>query len=64
MKDKRSSELITDIWERGVGALSVQVLAEFYSTATGKLKMTAEGAEEPSDPSASGRFTGPATPTC
>jgi predicted nucleic acid-binding protein len=43
---KRSSELITDIWERGVGALRVQVLAEFYSTVTRKLKMTAERAED------------------
>jgi len=45
-RHKRSSELITDIWERGVGALSVQVLAEFYATATGKLKMTTERAED------------------
>jgi predicted nucleic acid-binding protein len=41
-----AGDLIEDIWQRRAGALSTQVLAEFYSTVTGKLRMTTERAED------------------
>jgi predicted nucleic acid-binding protein len=44
-KHERSVELITRLYEDGSGALSVQVLAEFYAAATRKLAMKSEEAE-------------------
>ena len=42
----RSVELLADIWAHRAGALSTQVLAEFYVIAIRKLRMTSEEAEE------------------
>ena len=41
----RSVELLTRLFEEAAGALSIQVLAEFYAAATGKLGMKSEEAE-------------------
>jgi predicted nucleic acid-binding protein len=41
-----SVDLIVRLAETGMGVLSTQVLVEFYSVATRKLKMTNEEAEE------------------
>ena len=45
-KHERSVELLTRLFEEGTGALSTQVLAEFYAAATKKLAMTSQEAEE------------------
>jgi len=45
-KHARSVELLSRLFEDGAGALSVQVLAEFYSAATKKLAMSSQEAEE------------------
>ena len=45
-KHKRSIELLSNLFEDQAGALSIQVLAEFYAAATRKLKMTSQQAEE------------------
>lgn len=45
-KHNRSVELLTRLFEEQTGALSVQVLAEFYSVAVKKLGMKPEHAEE------------------
>ncbi len=45
-KHDRSVELLERLTEDGSGALSIQVLAEFYVTATKKLGMTSQEAEE------------------
>jgi predicted nucleic acid-binding protein len=45
-KHSRSVELLTRLFEDQTGALSVQVLAEFYSVAMKKLGMRPEQAEE------------------
>jgi len=45
-KHDRSVELLERLTEDGGGALSIQVLAEFYVTATKKLGMTSQEAEE------------------
>lgn len=37
--------VLTDLWTEGTGALSTQVLQEFYSVATGKLKPAMSPAE-------------------
>lgn len=39
-------QLISRLFEQGEGALSVQVLSEFYSVAVGKLGMKSQHAEE------------------
>jgi predicted nucleic acid-binding protein len=44
-KYDRSLELLARLFERGEGALSIQVLAEFYAVATKKLRMENEEAE-------------------
>lgn len=41
-----SIKLLDDIWARREGALSTQVLAEFYTAAIRKLHMASEEAEE------------------
>jgi predicted nucleic acid-binding protein len=41
-----SIKLLADIWARRAGALSTQVLAEFYAVAIRKLHMASEEAEE------------------
>ena len=45
-KSARAQELLSEIWQEGTGCLSVQVLQEFYVTATGKLtrRLDAESA--------------------
>ena len=45
-KHKKSVELLTRLVTEGTGAISTQVLAEFYSLATRKLGMTSQSAEE------------------
>jgi predicted nucleic acid-binding protein len=45
-KHNRAVELLARLFEDGCGALSIQVLSEFYSVATRKLAMTSEEAEE------------------
>jgi predicted nucleic acid-binding protein len=45
-KHDQSVELLRRLTEDGSGALSIQVLAEFYVTATKKLGMTSQEAEE------------------
>jgi predicted nucleic acid-binding protein len=45
-KHKRAVELLTRLIEEGNGALSVQVLSEFYSAATRKLAMKSQLAED------------------
>src|ERR1039458_9389633 len=45
-KHDRSVELLRRLTEDGSGALSIQVLGEFYVTATKKLGMTSQEAEE------------------
>jgi predicted nucleic acid-binding protein len=45
-KRVRSVALVTRLTEEGTGALSVQVLAEFYSAATRKLGMAGKDAED------------------
>jgi len=45
-KHDRSVELLRRLTEDGSAALSIQVLAEFYVTATKKLGMTSQEAEE------------------
>lgn len=45
-KHQRSVQLLTRLFEAGVGALSIQVLAEFYAAATKKLAMPSQEAEE------------------
>ena len=45
-KYDRSVQLLTRLFEDRAGALSVQVVAEFYSAATRKLAMTSQEAEE------------------
>lgn len=44
-RHNRSVELLARLFEEGAGALSIQVLAEFYAAATGKLAMKSEEAE-------------------
>jgi predicted nucleic acid-binding protein len=46
MKHTRSVELLRRLAEEGSGALSIQVLAEFFVTATRKLGRTSEEAEQ------------------
>jgi len=45
-KYDRSVQLLTRLFEDRAGALSVQVVAEFYAAATRKLAMTSQEAEE------------------
>ena len=45
-KQRISIELIDRLWEEREGILSIQVLSEFYSNATRKLRMPAASAEE------------------
>ena len=45
-KHRKAVELITRLFEEQAGALSVQVLTEFYVTATKKLRMRSQEAEE------------------
>lgn len=45
-KYQRAVELLTWLVEEGTGALSIQVLAEFYWAATRKLAMKSQDAEE------------------
>jgi predicted nucleic acid-binding protein len=45
-KHEKSVKLLTRLVEDSVGALSVQVLCEFYSAATKKLARTGQEAEE------------------
>ncbi|MGD0199215.1 MAG: PIN domain-containing protein [Bryobacteraceae bacterium] len=45
-KHERSVELLSRLFEDGAGALSIQVLAEFYAAATKKLAMSSQEAEE------------------
>lgn len=45
-KHERSVELLTRLLEHEAGALSIQVLSEFYSAATKKLGITSQQAEE------------------
>jgi len=45
-KHEKSVELLMRLLEEGSGALSIQVLTEFYAAATRKLNMRGEEAEE------------------
>jgi predicted nucleic acid-binding protein len=45
-KHQRAVELMTRLFEEVSGALSVQVLSEFYSAATRKLGMKSQAAED------------------
>ena len=45
-KHEKSVALLRRLFENGTGALSIQVLAEFYAAATKKLRMTAEEVED------------------
>ena len=45
-KHEKSVALLARLFEEGTGALSIQVLAEFYAAATRKLGMKSEEAEE------------------
>jgi predicted nucleic acid-binding protein len=45
-KHRKAVDLITRLFEEQAGALSVQVLCEFYVAATKKLRMKSEEAEE------------------
>jgi len=45
-KHERSVELLTRLFQEGSGAVSIQVLAEFYAAATAKLAMSSQEAEE------------------
>ena len=45
-KHQQSVRLLRRLTEEGNGALSIQVLSEFYVTATKKLGMTSQEAEE------------------
>ncbi len=45
-KHTRAVELLVRLFDEGTGAISVQVLAEFYSAATRKLRMKSEEAED------------------
>jgi len=45
-KHKRSVQLLSRLVEAGAGALSIQVLAEFYAAATRKLGIASQEAEE------------------
>jgi predicted nucleic acid-binding protein len=44
-KHERSVQLLSRLVEDGAGAISIQVLAEFYAAATKKLGMTSQEAE-------------------
>lgn len=44
-KQARAAELLTDLWQRRVGCLSVQVLQEFFVNATCKLSRPLEVAD-------------------
>ncbi|MGH9584584.1 MAG: PIN domain-containing protein [Bryobacteraceae bacterium] len=46
VKHDRSAELLARLWESDSGAISVQVLTEFYSAAIKKLHITSKEAEE------------------
>lgn len=46
LKREKSIELLIRLVERGEGALSTQVLVEFYAAATKKLNISSEQAEE------------------
>jgi predicted nucleic acid-binding protein len=46
VKHNKAVELVTRLFEEQTGALSVQVLTEFYLTATKKLAMKSREAEE------------------
>lgn len=45
-KHHKAVDLLTRLFEEQIGALSVQVLAEFYVTVTNKLGMKSQDAEE------------------
>ena len=45
-KHERSVQLLSRLFDSGAGALSIQVLTEFYAAATKKLLMTSQEAEE------------------
>lgn len=45
-KHHRSANLLTELFESNTGAISVQVLAEFYSVATRKLHVPSDEAEQ------------------
>jgi predicted nucleic acid-binding protein len=45
-KHHESTQLLTRLFEDGSGALSIQVLAEFYAAATRKLGMASQEAED------------------
>ena len=45
-KHSQAVELLVRLLEEGAGALSLQVLSEFYSAATGKLGIKSSEAEE------------------
>jgi len=45
-KHRRAVELLTRLFEDANGALSIQVLSEFYAAATRKLLMSSQEAEE------------------
>ncbi len=46
LKHKQAVDLLTRLFEEQAGAISIQVLSEFYVTATKKLGMKSEEAEE------------------
>ncbi len=45
-KHRRAVDLLTRLFDEGCGAISVQVLAEFYAAATKKLAMTSREAQD------------------
>jgi len=45
-KHKKSVELLTRLFDSSSGAISIQVLSEFYSAATRKLAMSSQDAQE------------------
>lgn len=63
-KHDKSVELLTRLFEDGSGALSVQVLSDFYVAATQKLAMKTEEVEAAIRDLAAGSFIGRAMPMC
>ena len=63
-KHSQAVELLVRLLEEGAGALSLQVLSEFYSAATGKLGIKAVRPKKLSGISQAGPFIAPDMPTC
>ena len=64
LKHRQAVDLVTRLFEEQAGAVSIQVLSEFYVTATKKLGMKSEESEEAIADLGVGRFIAPDTMTC